>query len=155
MIGSETDMLENEQQHDTDQQTEETFTKSDIDEAVNKALANRDEAERIQQERAEAVARLDSAFAEANNIKESKKLLEVAKTRLNDAGLPNSLATMVQDKDTRIMNERIAIVQALIQTEATRVIKKSMAGKTPELATGVNNKGIDKVAEAFDTELNK
>ncbi|HDR7568224.1 TPA: hypothetical protein QCX51_005595 [Bacillus mycoides] len=148
-------MLDNEQQHNQDQQTEATFTQTDIDEAVNQALTNRDEAERIQQERSQVTAKLDNAFAEANTVKENKKLLEVATTRLNDVGLPESLASMVQSKDTRIMNERIAIVQALIQTEATRVIKKSMAGKTPELATGVNNKGLDQVAEAFDKELNK
>lgn len=122
-------MLDNEQQHNQDQQTEATFTQTDIDEAVNQALTNRDEAERIQQERSQVTAKLDNAFAEANTVKENKKLLEVATTRLNDVGLPESLASMVQSKDTRIMNERIAIVQALIQTEATRVIKKSMAGR--------------------------
>jgi hypothetical protein len=155
MIRSELDMLENEQQHDKDQQTEETFTKSDIDEAVNQALANRDEAERIQLERSQVTAKLDNAFVEANTVKENKKLLEAATTRLNDAGLPDSLASMVQSKDTRIMNERIAIVKSLIQMEATKAIKKSLAGKTPEQSTGVTNKGIDQVAAAFDKGLNK
>ncbi|MFB6434185.1 capsid assembly scaffolding protein Gp46 family protein [Bacillus thuringiensis] len=155
MIGSETDMLENEQQHDTDQQTEETFTKSDIDEAVNQALANRDEAERIQQERTQAMERLDSAFAEANNIKKSKELLEIAETRLNNAGLPSSLASMVQNKDTRIMNERIAIVKALIQTEAKKSIKKSLAGKVPEKEKSVSALKQSAEAQAFHKELNK
>ncbi|WP_205751585.1 hypothetical protein, partial [Bacillus cereus] len=62
---------------------------------------------------------------------------------------------LVQNKDTRIMNERIAIVKALIQTEAKKSIKKSLAGKVPEKEKGVSALKQSAEAQAFHKELNK
>lgn len=137
------------QQEGQAQDQERTFTQADINEAVTQAMAKRDEAERIQQERAQATARLDNAFAEANSVKENKKLHNDAITRLNDAGLSDNLASMVQSKDTRIMNDRISIILSLIQTETSKAIKKSLAGNTPKQSTGAIVNGTDKVASAF------
>lgn len=135
------------------QDQERTFTQADIDEAVTQAMAKRDEAERIQQERAQAMARLDNAFAEANTVKENKKLYKDAVKRLDKEGLPESLAGMIQDKDSRIMNERIAIMKAVIHTETTRAIKKSIAGETPKQTIEVKTGGIDPISTAFSKEL--
>ncbi|WP_242326240.1 hypothetical protein [Bacillus cereus group sp. BfR-BA-01318] len=141
------------QQEGQAQDKERAFTQADIDEAVTQAMAKRDEGERIQQERAQAMARLDNAFAEANTLKENKKLYKDAVKRLDKEGLPESLAGMIQDKDSRIMNERIAIMKAVIHTETTRAIKKSMAGGIPKQTTGVEMGGIDPVNTAFSKEL--
>ena len=53
------------------------------------------------------------------------------------------------------MNERIAIVKALIHTEAKKSIKKSLAGKVPEKEKGVSALKQSAEAQAFHKELNK
>ncbi len=115
---------------------EKTFSQADLDAAVAKALAEREEAARLAklppEERAKAEAEAkDKEIAGLQAQLLQRDLKQTAVAALDQAGYPVALADMLDYTSKENMEKSLASIQDTFKSSLEAALKEKLRGKTP------------------------
>lgn len=115
---------------------EKTFTQADLDAAVAKALADKDEAARLAKLPPEERAKAESEAKDKEIAGLQAKLLQrdlkqTAVAMLDQAGYPVALADMLDYTSKESMEKSLAAVQETFKSSLEAALKEKLRGKTP------------------------
>ena len=115
---------------------EKAFTQADLDAAVAKALADKDEADRLAKLPPEERAKAENEAKEKEVADLKAQLLQrdlkqTAVAALDQAGYPVALADMLDYTSKESMEKSLAAVQETFKSSLEAALKEKLRGKTP------------------------